>query len=103
MITDGVDGVLVAEGDVRAMAEVLLLAGDRGLRTRLGEAASLGAWRFAPDRDAVDVETVYRLVGAVRRLTMGHRFSGRRTVAVSRYESMNAARPSVVHMDMQAH
>ena len=85
VITDGVDGVLVPMGDVRAMAEVLrVLAGDRGLRTRLGEAASLGARRFAPDRVAVDVETVYRLVGAVRRLTMGHRFSGRRTVAVSR-------------------
>lgn len=50
MITDGVDGLLVADGDVRALSAALSrILGDESLRARLGSAAAISACRrFSP-------------------------------------------------------
>lgn len=51
MIHDGVDGLLVPQEDVAALARALAkVMRDAGLRQRLGAAAAKSAQRFAPDR-----------------------------------------------------
>jgi glycosyltransferase involved in cell wall biosynthesis len=63
VVTDGVDGLLVAMGDVEALAGALTrLAGDPELRDRLAAAGRATAAEFAPDVIAGSVEDVYRQV-----------------------------------------
>jgi glycosyltransferase involved in cell wall biosynthesis/GT2 family glycosyltransferase len=63
IVNDGVDGFLVAPGDVDALAAVLRrLAGDDALRERLGQAARLTVGRFSAERIGREVERVYRRV-----------------------------------------
>ncbi|MBB3862567.1 glycosyltransferase involved in cell wall biosynthesis [Novosphingobium hassiacum] len=51
MITHGVDGLLVPDGDVSALAAALSqVMGDPALRDRLGASATNAAERFAPER-----------------------------------------------------
>lgn len=62
MISDGVDGILIPDGRVGALADALVrLMRDAPLRDRLGASAAQSAARFAPDRiiarwDAVVVQ-----------------------------------------------
>jgi glycosyltransferase involved in cell wall biosynthesis len=61
IVTDGVDGCLVAPGDVSGLAATLRrLRDDEPLRRALGEAAVRRATSFAADRAATDVRAVYR-------------------------------------------
>jgi len=63
VVTDGVDGLLVAMGDVDALAGALTrMAGDPELRDRLADAGRVTAAAFAPDVIAGSVEDVYRQV-----------------------------------------
>ena len=63
IIRSGVDGVLVAPGDVAALAEAMRrLATDPQERDRLGQAARASVERFAPERVGRQVEDVYRAV-----------------------------------------
>lgn len=51
MVEDGVDGLIVPREDVAALARALAaVAGDAGLRERLGAAARASARRFTPER-----------------------------------------------------
>ena len=51
MIADGVDGFLVNEGDVDALAEKLMkLMNDEALRKKMGAAAFERSERYAEDR-----------------------------------------------------
>ena len=51
MITSGLDGLLVPDGDAKALAQTLSqIMGDADLRARLGASAANAAQRFAPDR-----------------------------------------------------
>lgn len=68
LITDGVDGVLVAPGDHEALAAALLsLAADPERRRRLGEAGRTTAERYLPDRVAPALAAFYAEVLATRR------------------------------------
>lgn len=52
VVTDGVDGLLVAPGDVRALADALArVLGEDGLAARLGAGAAAASahWRTGPD------------------------------------------------------
>jgi glycosyltransferase involved in cell wall biosynthesis len=61
VITDGRDGLLYPPGDVTALAEKLrLLARDRDLRLRLGDAARARAAEFAPEAVAERMRAFYR-------------------------------------------
>jgi glycosyltransferase involved in cell wall biosynthesis len=61
VVTDGVDGLLVAPGDADALADALgRLLEDRNLRKALAEAGARTAQRFRPERIAAEVEAVYR-------------------------------------------
>ena len=63
IISDGRDGLLYTPGDVEALADRLrLLAGDRRLRSRLGEAGRRKASEFAPSRIAEKVAETHRAV-----------------------------------------
>jgi len=69
VVTHGLDGLLVAMGDVEALATAIRrLADDPVLRHRLGSTAEVSARRFTPDRVATEVEQVYRLVVGRHRL-----------------------------------
>jgi glycosyltransferase involved in cell wall biosynthesis len=73
IITDGVDGLLVAPGDVQALATALRrLVGDGDLRARLGAAAVDRAGDFAPDRIGPQMRACYDelLAGRRRRTTV---------------------------------
>ncbi|WP_372732970.1 glycosyltransferase family 4 protein [Novosphingobium sp.] len=51
MISNGVDGILVPDGDAKALAQSLSeMMGDADLRARLGANAASAAQRFAPER-----------------------------------------------------
>ena len=51
LMRDGINGLLVPDGDIQALAEALdRLMSDERLRQRLGSAARQSALRFAPDR-----------------------------------------------------
>lgn len=51
IITDGTDGFLVRNGDIRALADALLrLMADDDLRRRMGEAATAVTARYSEDR-----------------------------------------------------
>jgi glycosyltransferase involved in cell wall biosynthesis len=66
LVTDEVDGVLVAPNDAGALAAALRrLADDPELRLRLGTAARARAAEFTPERTARQLAEVYR--GLVRR------------------------------------
>ena len=67
VVTDGVDGVLVAPGDVAALAEALArLAGDPALRARLGAAArDTVTERLSWPRAARTFEETYAAAAAV--------------------------------------
>jgi 2-polyprenyl-3-methyl-5-hydroxy-6-metoxy-1,4-benzoquinol methylase len=63
LITDGVDGVLVAPGDPQALASTLRrLHDDQALRERLGAAARVRASEFTPQRAALQLVENYRSV-----------------------------------------
>lgn len=63
IITDGVDGLLVAPADVDALTDALRrLADDPALRTRLGASAMRRARDFAPAVVAEQIRAVYREV-----------------------------------------
>lgn len=63
MITDNVDGLLVPDGDTRALSQALSrIMGDTRLRASLGSSAAHAACRFAPDRIAERWES---LIGSV--------------------------------------
>ncbi len=64
IVTDGVDGLLVAPGDAAALAAALTrLAADPQLRERLGAAGRRTSLRYAPPVVAAGVREVYaRLV-----------------------------------------
>jgi glycosyltransferase involved in cell wall biosynthesis/GT2 family glycosyltransferase len=67
VITDGVDGVLVAPGDVDALARAMrALASDPERRRELGHAAHARAADFASDRVAAAVRHVWALVARRR-------------------------------------
>jgi glycosyltransferase involved in cell wall biosynthesis len=68
IITDGVDGLLVAPGDVQALASAMRrLVGDGDLRARLGAAAVDRAADFAPDRIGPQMRACYDGLLAARR------------------------------------
>ena len=51
VVTDGVDGILVVEGDVRGLADALKrLMDDRELRRKMGEAAYKASDRFDEEK-----------------------------------------------------
>ena len=62
VVRDGVDGFLVAPGDVDAMADRLArLAADADLRRRMGEAGSASVReRYSVERLLDDVDRLYR-------------------------------------------
>jgi glycosyltransferase involved in cell wall biosynthesis len=61
LVTDGTDGLLTPPGDVAALADALRrLRDDRGLRDRLGAAASRRSREFTPERTARRLLEVYR-------------------------------------------
>lgn len=63
VITDGVNGVLYAPGDIDALAGALRrLSADSPLRVRLGSAARIRAQDFTAERIAPEVMAVYRRV-----------------------------------------
>jgi glycosyltransferase involved in cell wall biosynthesis len=67
LITDGVDGLLVAPGEVEALATALKrLHDDPALRDRLGEAARVTASAFTPERAARQLVENYRTLLANR-------------------------------------
>jgi glycosyltransferase involved in cell wall biosynthesis len=67
LITDGVDGLLVAPGEVEALATALKkLHDDAALRDRLGEAARVTASAFTPERAARQLVENYRTLLANR-------------------------------------
>jgi len=62
-VTDGVDGLLYRMGDPVALAQTLRrLADDPEERARLAEAGRQTAARYAPERIAAQVQSVYRAV-----------------------------------------
>jgi glycosyltransferase involved in cell wall biosynthesis len=62
-ITDGVDGLLYPPGDRAELAERLRrLAGDPGLRARLGEEGMRRAADFTPERAAAEVLRLYERI-----------------------------------------
>jgi glycosyltransferase involved in cell wall biosynthesis len=66
IIRDGVEGLLVPGGDVRALADAIVrLCGDPALRQRLGEAARAAALqRFSAERMVADYELeIARVIG----------------------------------------
>ena len=67
VVTDGVDGILVAPGDAAALAGALTrLAGDAALRARLGDAARRTALaRFGWDRAIDAFEEAYAAAAAL--------------------------------------
>lgn len=68
VITDEIDGLLVAPGNVGELAALLQrLAADAHLRDRLGRAAQRRARDFTLDRTAAAVMSVYDVVGPGRR------------------------------------
>jgi glycosyltransferase involved in cell wall biosynthesis len=63
LVAPGLDGLLVAPGDVDGLARALrLLADDADLRARLGGAGAQKAHAFTADRVAADVVGLYRSV-----------------------------------------
>lgn len=63
VVTDGVDGLLYRMGDPVALAQTLRrLADDPEERARLAEAGRQTAARYAPERIAAQVQSVYRAV-----------------------------------------
>ncbi|UZJ24974.1 glycosyltransferase [Rhodococcus antarcticus] len=67
IITDGVDGLLVAPGDVDALASAIArLAEQRTLRDDLGHAAVRRAAVFTPGRAAPELELLYRSAARFR-------------------------------------
>ena len=63
IITDGVDGLLFAPGDVTGLAQLLVrLAADPELADRLGRQGRERAREFSPERTAARVEAVYARV-----------------------------------------
>ena len=68
VVRDGVDGFLVASGDVEALAERLhRLAGDRALREQMGAAGRARVLpRYAVSRLVDDVDRLYRSLLAAR-------------------------------------
>ncbi|HLY14024.1 MAG TPA: glycosyltransferase [Candidatus Limnocylindrales bacterium] len=70
VLTDGVNGILVAPGDAVALGRgILRLAGDPALRDRLGHAALERAGEFSPEHLAAQTADLYRqlLQGRKRR------------------------------------
>ena len=68
VITNGVDGLLVAPADPEGLAAVLRrVATDSELRRRLGEQARCSARAFTPDRVGAQVMQVYSEVLEARR------------------------------------
>jgi glycosyltransferase involved in cell wall biosynthesis len=59
VVTDGIDGLLFAPGDVDALASALRELKDGELRSRLGSAAKARSEVFAPERIAAQVSTFY--------------------------------------------
>jgi glycosyltransferase involved in cell wall biosynthesis len=60
IMVDGVDGLLVPSGSVEALTAALLrLAGDAGLRGRLGRSAQTTAKRYTPVETARGLRSVY--------------------------------------------
>jgi glycosyltransferase involved in cell wall biosynthesis len=72
MMSDGYDGLLVAEGNVDELAAALSrLMGDEKLRRILGANASAAADRFAPDTVGTIWEQTIRQVLVEARDTTG--------------------------------
>ena len=68
VLTDDVNSVLVAPGDVEALAAGLRrVAADAGLRTRLGDAARRDVTEYSWDRRAERLETLFTDVVAATR------------------------------------
>jgi glycosyltransferase involved in cell wall biosynthesis len=69
IITDGVDGLLVAPGDVSALADALnRLLDDPDLRKEFGNAGMRRALDFSPEHIGETVDAIYRdLLAAPRR------------------------------------
>jgi glycosyltransferase involved in cell wall biosynthesis len=65
IITDGVDGLLVAPGDIEGLAAAIArLVGDPPLRARLGRAArETVAARFSLESTVAEVLALYRRFG----------------------------------------
>ena len=70
-VSDGIDGILVAPGDARALADALRsLVADPVRRVALGAAArSTFVARSSAERFAADLDAAYRRLGDERRLT----------------------------------
>lgn len=67
VVVDGETGFLVEPGDVEGLRRALAtLAGDPGLRERMGEAARARAGEFGPDRIVPRFEAAYELAVASR-------------------------------------
>ena len=67
VISDGIDGVLVEPGDPGALARALArVAGDTGLRTRLGAAAAARADRLGHDEVCRRLDDLYRELAPAR-------------------------------------
>jgi glycosyltransferase involved in cell wall biosynthesis len=65
IVTDGVDGLLVPPGDVRALAQALRrLAEDPSLRAALGTRGREMSGQFAPDVVVPRLESVYQAAAA---------------------------------------
>ncbi len=65
VVEDGVQGLLIAPGDVDAMAEaVMRLLGDDALRARMGEEGRLRARAFTIERHVERICGIYRQVTA---------------------------------------
>ncbi|MBT2391608.1 glycosyltransferase family 4 protein [Streptomyces sp. ISL-1] len=65
IIKDGVDGVLVPVGDVKAVVDALLrLIDDQALRHRLGAAAQESARRFDPSQVVKEYENLFEELAA---------------------------------------
>jgi len=84
VITNGVDGLLTAPGDVDALAEALqALAMDEPLRQRLSTNAHARARDFGPDRVGPSITDLYRTVVGTRRIAPSRRVSGDAAIRAS--------------------
>jgi glycosyltransferase involved in cell wall biosynthesis len=61
LIAPGVNGLVVARNDARALADAIVLLGrDKALRARLGAAARAGLRMPTPDEHALALQQIYR-------------------------------------------